>query len=268
MVNFQKNILDLHKLIGQKTSMHTHTVFSDGDNTPEEMVEAAIGKGLSAIGISDHGHSSIPGNESYTMKADVFPAYAQRVRSLAGKFPIPVYLGLEVDSLSPVDTSQLDYFIGSVHDIYWDGGLILTVDWRDKFTECGIAFNGNERLLVKRYYRAIIEMLDLLKPDIVGHFDIVKKCNANNALFDEDEPWYRSYVLEALEAIRQSGKIMEVNTGGISRGYLTQTYPSPWIIKEMRRLDIPVIVTDDSHNVSTVAGAFEETYRMLREMGY
>ncbi|MHC4871034.1 MAG: PHP domain-containing protein [Planctomycetota bacterium] len=38
----------------RKVDLHTHTNFSDGILTPEELVEEAIWKGLSAIGITDH----------------------------------------------------------------------------------------------------------------------------------------------------------------------------------------------------------------------
>ncbi len=36
-------------------NFHTHTVFCDGRNTPEEVVLSAIEKGFSAIGFSGHG---------------------------------------------------------------------------------------------------------------------------------------------------------------------------------------------------------------------
>ena len=36
--------------------LHMHTVFSDGKNTPEEMVQEAIRRGLDTVGISDHSH--------------------------------------------------------------------------------------------------------------------------------------------------------------------------------------------------------------------
>ena len=36
--------------------LHMHTVFSDGKDTPEEMVREAIRRGLDTVGISDHSH--------------------------------------------------------------------------------------------------------------------------------------------------------------------------------------------------------------------
>ena len=36
--------------------LHMHTTFSDGENTPEEMIQAAIALGLDAVGMSEHSH--------------------------------------------------------------------------------------------------------------------------------------------------------------------------------------------------------------------
>lgn len=43
--------------------LHTHTTFSDGRNSPEEMVLSAIGMVMSTLGISDHSYTSF--DESY-----------------------------------------------------------------------------------------------------------------------------------------------------------------------------------------------------------
>ena len=40
-----------------KANFHTHTTYCDGKNTPEEMVQAAIALGMTAIGFSGHSHS-------------------------------------------------------------------------------------------------------------------------------------------------------------------------------------------------------------------
>ncbi|MBQ8339544.1 MAG: histidinol-phosphatase, partial [Clostridia bacterium] len=36
------------------SNFHTHTVFSDGKNTVREVVDAAFGADMTALGISDH----------------------------------------------------------------------------------------------------------------------------------------------------------------------------------------------------------------------
>ena len=48
-----------------KSNLHTHTTFCDGVDTPEEMVQAALGLRMDTIGFS--GHSFTPIDTSYCM---------------------------------------------------------------------------------------------------------------------------------------------------------------------------------------------------------
>ena len=61
--------------------------------------------------------------------------------------------------------------------------------------------------------------------DIVGHFDLLTKFNERRCFFDEESPAYRRAALRAMEALVAAGKIFEVNTGAISRGYRSTPYP-------------------------------------------
>ena len=47
------NALDLLKY-GAEQDLHTHTTYCDGQHTTEEMVLAAINKGMKRIGFSGH----------------------------------------------------------------------------------------------------------------------------------------------------------------------------------------------------------------------
>ncbi len=47
------------------SNFHQHTTFSDGKNTPEEVLQSALARGMEAIGFSDHSYTSI--DESYCM---------------------------------------------------------------------------------------------------------------------------------------------------------------------------------------------------------
>jgi histidinol-phosphatase (PHP family) len=56
--------------------------------------------------------------------------------------------------------------------------------------------------------------------NIAGHLDLVRKFNAKHPYFDEDAKWYRDELIATADAVAASGKIAEVNTGAISRGWL------------------------------------------------
>lgn len=72
--------------------LHIHSTFSDGHNAPEEIVQAAIDKGLLAIMIVDHVRRS----------SEWVPEFAQEIRRLRAKYghQIVLFCGLEAKFLS------------------------------------------------------------------------------------------------------------------------------------------------------------------------
>ena len=91
--------------------LHMHTVFSDGKNTPEEMVQEAIRLSLDTVGISDHSHLDPCG-----MTLEASAEYRKEIARLKEKYAgqIRVLCGLERDFLTD-DFTEYDYTIGSVH---------------------------------------------------------------------------------------------------------------------------------------------------------
>ena len=77
-----------------KQNLHTHTVYCDGSNTPEEVLEAAIAKGFDSVGFSGH---------SYMYFSDCIPdrtqEYIAHINRLKKEYEgrIKVFLGLEMD---------------------------------------------------------------------------------------------------------------------------------------------------------------------------
>jgi histidinol-phosphatase (PHP family) len=260
-------------------NFHTHTRYCDGRGEPREFAEAALRRLMPRIGFS--GHNVLPFPTDWTMPEENLAPYLAEVRHLkAGlRDRLEVYLGLEVDYLpgviTPADPGiralRLDYVVGSVHfNDPRPGKHEWTVDGTlSEFQAMQReGFGGNLRALVGRYYRSVAAMAAETAPDIVGHFDIVKKNNRNELLFCEEEPWYRAAVRESLEAVACSGRAMEVNTGGVTRGACASFYPSPWILREALELGIPVVVTSDAHRVEDLDAQFPEAVALLKGIGY
>jgi histidinol-phosphatase (PHP family) len=260
-------------------NFHTHTHHCDGSGEPREFVEAALRKGMRRLGFS--GHNVLPFPTDWTMPAGNLESYLSEVRQAkAGSGDrLEVYLGIEADYLpgitSPVHPSVqrlgLDFVIGSVHFVAPPGEAPRrTVDnTADEFeTLARESFHGDVRALVERYYRLVGEMAETAAPDIIGHIDIVKKTNRDGRWFREDAAWYRKAVTDALGAVKRSGSIMEVNTGGVVRNTSGACYPSEWILQEAYRMGIPVMVNADAHAPDHIDGWFEEATRLLRAVGY
>lgn len=260
-------------------NFHTHTRHCDGRGEAREFAEAAVRKGMPRLGFS--GHNVVPFPAAWTMPAEDLPSYLADVREVKRDWSgrLEVFLGMEVDYIpgvsSPADPSLrglgLDYVIGSVHFVEpADGAWDWTVDGADGEFEKGVAvcFGGSVRRLVEAYFGRVGEMAAASRPDIVGHFDIVKKNNRDGRFFSEEEPWYRAAALGALETVAAAGSILEINTGGIVRNTSGALFPSPFLLREALRLEIPVMVTADAHRPEHLDGHFRETAALLRELGF
>ena len=243
--------------------LHTHTVFSDGENTPEEMVAYAEKNGIEILGISDHEYA--PMQTSYCVSLENTPKYAETINALKEKTNIKLYLGTERDYFSPKTDIKYDYVIGSVHSILKNGEYI-DVDHSAKAMEDNVQrlYNGDYLEYVKDYYALVKDVVDKTKCDIVGHFDLVCKFNEGNKYFDETSEEYKKIALDAAEAIVRSGKIVEINTGAISRGYKTKPYPAQFILDYFKENNVKMILNGDSHSAETLCFKFDEFEYLLK----
>ena len=99
--------------------------------------------------------------------------------------------------------------------------------------------------------------------DIVAHFDLPKKFND----LPSDKELIFNEAMKTLELVKKKGVAMEINTGGLRKDVKEQ-YPSEDIIKEMYKLDIPVLLGSDAHNPDEVAWEFRSIIKLLKRIGF
>ena len=262
-------------------SLHTHTIFCDGQNDVETMCRSAYEKGLSAIGFSSHAPIEKAGLESFwNMKEERMDEYVHEVRSAQKRWEgkLAVFLGLEIDYIkdrrSALDNDltalNLDYSISAVHYLIPPQGDPFTVDGSVEEVEKGVmeGFNGDGEAMMNAYWDAIMEMIVRGGFDIVGHLDLVKKQNAANRWFNiGGETWLRR-VDETVQAISASGLLVEINAGGLNRGHFNETCPSLSILRLLRQNDVPVVITADAHNARDLDGHYQTACQTLLDAGY
>ena len=249
-----------------KTNFHTHTVWCDGSDTAETMVLSAIDKGFAVIGFSSH--MAFPEACDWQLKPELAAQYIADIRALQEKYAsrIKVFCGGEADYIQGSTTPEkgryaamgLDYLIGSLHTVVASDGGRVSVDSSPELLREGIdkCFGGDARSFICAYFEQQREMLKF-DFDILGHPDLVRKFNAKHPYFDETAPWYLSQLEESAEAIAKSGKIVEVNTGAISRGWLDDVYPSPAFRAMLREKGVKFVLSSDSHAADTIDCAFD-----------
>ena len=238
------------------TDLHMHTVFSDGKNTPEEMVEEAVRRGLDTVGISDHSHLDPCG-----MSVEASAAYRAEIAGLKEKYAgrIRVLCGLERDFISD-DFAPYDYVIGSVHLLTMPDGHHVSVDWTAEKQREGVEkyFGGDWYAFAEEFFATEARVVEVTKCDIIGHFDLITKFIEQEPFFDVRHPRYVRAWQRAADILLKSGKPFEINTGAMSRGYRTEPYPARDIRDYIRARGGKLILSSDSHCRDTIAYRFDE----------
>lgn len=246
-----------------KTDLHMHTMYCDGHDSPEEMVVAAISKGMECIGFS--GHSYVPFDEACGMNPAEERAYRLEISRLKVKYQdkIKIYCGIEQDYCSE-PAEGFDYIIGSVHYLETSAGFIAIDDTPEIFRDMVKKhFDGDYYAAAERYFDAVSDVVKKTNADIIGHFDLICKFNEKEQLFDEHNARYVSAWKKAADRLLQENKLFEINTGAISRNWRTVPYPAPEIFQYIKKNGGKFILSGDSHACQNIAFGFEKAAEML-----
>jgi DNA polymerase (family 10) len=160
---------------------HTHTIYSDGSATLEQMVEATRLLGYRYIGISDHSQSAFYANG---LKEERIRAQHAEIAAVQKKFPdVRIFKGIEADILAdgamdyPDEVlATFDFVIASVHS----------------------RFNLSEEEQTRRICRALANPYVTM----LGH-------STGRLLLSRDG--YRVDMRQVLDAAAAHGKIVEIN---------------------------------------------------------
>lgn len=249
------------------SNLHSHSIFCDGNNTPDEMVLSAINKGFDSFGLSGHGYTDF--DLTYCMKET--DKYIEIINNLKVKYKdkIQVYLGAEEDAFCPVkNRGDFDYIIGSKHYILKDGAYYPVDSNQECFAKILDLFNGNISEIAENYYSSFCQYLKTRKPDIIGHFDLITKYDEiGNCCLRADKKYNiiaEKYVKEALKC----DCLFEVNTGAISRKCRTSPYPDERLLYIIKKENGRVILSSDTHSTETIDCYFDETRKILKDIGF
>lgn len=245
--------------------LHMHTCYCDGSAAPEDMVTAAIEKGLSTVGISGHSYTFF--DESYCMQKTEVPRYLAECRYLRAKYfdRIHVLCGVEQDYYSDYPTDEFDYVIGSVHYVKVDEEYI-PVDESVAILQDAVEkhFNGDIYALCELYFATVADVVNKTDCDIIGHFDLISKFIEREPLFDIRHPRYIAAWQKAVDTLLRYDVPFEINTGAISRGYRTSPYPNKDMITYIKEHGGRFVLSSDAHSTDAIAYRFED-YEALTE---
>ena len=252
-----------------RQNLHTHTLFDDGKDAPEEMAEAAVRAGMTSLGFSVH--STLPWRNDWCLQKGDIPGYLAAVentrRDFAGR--LLIFSGLEWDIFSDQNTSGFDYVIGSMHQIRVDG-CFPSVDESPACTGSILErhFSSDADAFAEKYYAQYAAVAEAAFVDIVGHFDLITKFDEKFGFFNSSSRRYTDAAMSALELLVRKDKLFEVNTGAVSRGWRSTPYPSHSLLRELKARGARLVVSSDAHSADAIAFAFDRTEELLRSLGF
>ncbi|MFQ3610716.1 MAG: histidinol-phosphatase [Fimbriimonadales bacterium] len=263
---------------------HSGEFCEHAEGSLREILQSAVEAGYNVFGVAEHMPRVEPRflyeNEQemgWTVETleQNFDRYAQTIRALAHEFAdrLTVLCGFEIEVVPQDRYPQLvadyrarygfDYVVGSVH--YLNDTM---VDGSSDATFLGLVeqMGGMENLAVA-YYQKVAEMAQTVRPEVIGHLDLVRLRAHRLGLTEAiSTPRVRQAVEEALEAIRSVDAFVEVNTSGLRKG-LPEPYPARWIVELGARMGVKFCIGDDSHRPSQVGFGLEAAREHLLKGG-
>jgi histidinol-phosphatase (PHP family) len=210
-------------------------------------------------------------DSSWCMTVEDTENYKREITALKEKYKdkIKIYMGIEQDYYSCLDTDDYDYVLGSVHYVYKDGEYLpvdLSFDATNEFVDKH--YGGDMYAYCEDYYKLVKDLYNKTMCDIIGHVDLCTKFNEGCRQFDTSNERYVKCATEAVAELLKTPAIFEVNTGAISRGYRTESYPEGFLLKMIGEAGKKFVINSDTHSTSTIDFLLKEEANKLDKLGY
>lgn len=265
----------------QSFTLHMHTIGFDGKNSVHQMVKRAQTMGFSTVGISNHfivhsevkksrfyepsvkfGYNTIY-SESFNDVISRFKVHYEEIDKLREQLGIQILRGMEVDFfdnkkwldnfLNAINVLKPDYIIGSGHFVYYDGYLCNVHDIEK-------ADNSVRDKMLELYWTKIRLAAESGLFTWLAHLDLPKKLGLG-----KEDKWF-DLEKRTVKAIADSNTGIEINTG-LYKPKIYEPYPSERILKLVSKYNIPVLISDDAHEVGQIGRHFSEAEIFAKKCG-
>ena len=259
---------------------HSGAYCDHAEDALEALVRRAIKLGMPVYGLTEHAPRVAPEHiyeEERSMGWDpahllrLFADYAAEARRLQAAYAgqIEILAGFEAEVVPDGryasvmrdlrEQHQLDYIVGSVH---WVDGIIIDYT-RAHFDRAVEACGGREGFAL-RYYEIVAEMIAALRPEVVGHLDLVRRYGGDDPAFET--PTVRARAGAVLALMKEQGAILDINTAALRKG-LSAPYPAPWLLEAARDQGVACYFGDDAHRIGDVGAGIAEARNYLLAHG-
>jgi histidinol-phosphatase (PHP family) len=237
---------------------HIHTArCGHATGRDDELVEAAIARGLAAIALTDHAPFYwLPREErdpGLAMAFEELPRYVEDVLALKERYRgrIEVLVGVEADYVAGreevlvrlLEAYPFDVVLGSVH--FLDGWLV------DAPTSLARLSQGQDEVdkIWVRYAELLIAAAKSGLFDVLAHLDLPKKFGHRAS-----RP-FAGCQEDVVKAVAASSCAVELSSAGRRRP-MGEDYPAPDLFRELASAGVPFVLASDAHAPTEVGFAF------------
>ncbi|KAK0469371.1 Polymerase/histidinol phosphatase-like protein [Desarmillaria tabescens] len=269
--------------------MHSHHSHSGqfckhASGNLEDVVLEAIHQGFDVYGLTEHVpryriQDLYPEEEGMSLpdleiQFNAFLDEAHRLKSLYAD-KINLLIGLETEYITLLDIDNLqqclrthgeriEYIVGSIHHV---NGLPIDFDF-DTFQKalrslsCETEKETQEHFLC-RYFEAQYDVLQHVKPEVVGHFDLCRLFTPSLRL--DDYPAARKLAERNIAYAVGYGALFEVNAAAFRKKWDT-AYPAGDVVEIILKHGGRFTLSDDSHGPHAVGLNYDRVAKYLRSV--
>ena len=240
-----------------------------------DIVAAYFGAGFECVGLTEH---MPPMDDAWLYPDEValgrsagwmearFALYVAEARALVREYKdrMRILVGMESEWYPGCETwvkelreyHSLAYVVGSVHHVH---GVCFDFS-REAYTQAVTGCGGVAELYAA-YFDAQYEMMLAIRPEVVGHFDLIR-LHDPHYLQTLANPGVWARVLRNLEWMRLAGALLDVNARALLKGQ-SEPYVCAPILDAAANLGIGAAYGDDSHGVTDVGFGLERVEELL-----
>lgn len=200
-----------------------------------------------------------------------FQVEARRLKELY-KDQISLLVGAEIEFINKDydhhvkhlrETYTADYVVGSLHHVN-----SVPIDFSSElYAKALDQVNGSLTDLFTRYFDEQYIMLQSVRPEVVGHFDLIR-IFADQSIADKTllEPKVWERINRNIDFIVEYGGLIEINSRSYKKG-LRDAYPQRDIIQIIQEKGGKFTLSDDCHGPNDVGLFYEKLPVYLSETG-
>ncbi|ORX59820.1 histidinol phosphate phosphatase H [Hesseltinella vesiculosa] len=265
-------------------SYHSHSgqFCHHGYGDLEAVVQNAIAKQFKVYGLSEH-MPRFDMNELYPEEleanctpetlATLFNDFVNEARRLQSKYKdqIVLLVGSELEFIQPSYATMitrlrqryaLDYVVGSLHHV---GGI--PIDFSNELYQKCLNRFGSYTKLFEAYFDEQWQMLQTVKPEVVGHLDLVRIfAEPEAAASAMADPLVWSRIERNVDYVIGYGGIFEINSRAWKKG-LRDAYPNQAIVQLIQQKHGRLTLSDDCHGPQDVGMFYDKLLTYLQTTG-